>query len=187
MTETAVLRACLREGTRYLRPWMIIKIKTGLMIGELFHQLVSGVSLGVPNMLPLNIDEYATPICVSVAQGMEQPFLTCGINMTVGEIIQFGKCIRFDVHITIEKPSVTSNAFERIMIARNELRLPTPKQRDILTKKEVLFNEFHCLLKSNGLGWHFGQESTLGVKFLDSMTEVFWYLDPHWEKLAERY
>lgn len=81
------------------------------------------------------------------------------------------------------------NAFSQLMKNASALSLPAkynPSARSI-NKKEQMFNDILALMQEKGLqGWHADTAQTIGARFVESIVNVLWYLDPHHDKLKER-
>ncbi|CAG8780640.1 14089_t:CDS:2, partial [Racocetra fulgida] len=62
--------------------------------------------------------------------------------------------------------------------------LPVPKTNT--TKWNQLFNEILKTLNEMNCGWFDGCELTIGLKFLENLTALIWYLDAHHSKFEAR-
>ena len=73
----------------------------------------------------------------------------------------------------------------KIMMEQSK-KLQLPLNRVILNRKDLLFNDLIKLLKEQTLGWRGGLHTSVGVQFLNSLTDLLWYIDPHKNKFNTR-
>ncbi|GES77507.1 hypothetical protein GLOIN_2v1482475 [Rhizophagus clarus] len=76
------------------------------------------------------------------------------------------------------------NGLCEIMKASRILRLP--KERNFVTRYDLLYNDLVKLLKVESLGWYGEHYESTGSGFIKALADLLWYVDPHHEKLKLR-
>ncbi|GBB87231.1 hypothetical protein RclHR1_13680004 [Rhizophagus clarus] len=73
------------------------------------------------------------------------------------------------------------NGLCEIMKASRIPRLP--KERNFVTRYDLLYNDLVKLLKVESLGWYGEHYESSGSGFIKALADLLWYVDPHHEKL----
>ncbi|UZO23562.1 uncharacterized protein OCT59_015896 [Rhizophagus irregularis] len=76
------------------------------------------------------------------------------------------------------------NGLSKIMETNRIPKLP--KERNFVTRHDLLYNDLIKLLKDELLGWYGGSYESIGSGFIKALTDLLWYIDPHHEKLNLR-
>lgn len=76
------------------------------------------------------------------------------------------------------------NGLSKIMEANRIPKLP--KERNFVTRHDLLYNDLIKLLKDDSLGWYGEYYESIGSGFIKALTDLLWYIDPHHEKLNSR-
>jgi len=61
-----------------------------------------------------------------------------------------------------------------------------PKERNFVTRHDLLYNDLIKLLEVESLGWYGGSYESIRNGFIKALTDLLWYIDPHHEKLNFR-
>jgi len=73
------------------------------------------------------------------------------------------------------------NGLDKIMETNRICRLP--KERNFVTRHDLLYNDLIKLLEVESLGWREEHYESIGSGFIKALTDLLWYIDPHHEKL----
>ncbi|CAH1770927.1 9192_t:CDS:1, partial [Entrophospora sp. SA101] len=76
------------------------------------------------------------------------------------------------------------SAFDLMMRQTIIKKLPQPKIIKFHT--DLLFNDLLKILREKELGWLNNNHLTIGNSFINKITNLVWYLDPHHHKLEKR-
>ncbi|CAJ0825552.1 4992_t:CDS:2 [Entrophospora sp. SA101] len=79
---------------------------------------------------------------------------------------------------------VKHSAFDLMMRQTIIKKLPQPKIIKFHT--DLLFNDLLKILREKELGWLNNNHLTIGNSFINKITNLVWYLDPHHHKLEKR-
>ena len=82
----------------------------------------------------------------------------------------------------IEKQHI--NGLDKIMEASRMRRLP--KERNFVSRYDLLYNDLIKLLDTKSLGWCGGCHEGVGSSFIKALADLLWYIDAHHEKLINR-
>jgi hypothetical protein len=114
-----------------------------------------------------------------------------GLNANLGICEKFQPCqVRFTLkeQENLEKEDRQKrqkiNGLSKIMEASRILKLP--KERNFVTRYDLLYNDLVKLLKDKSLGWYGESYESIGSGFIKALTDLLWYIDPHHEKLKLR-
>ncbi|CAB4406022.1 unnamed protein product [Rhizophagus irregularis] len=77
------------------------------------------------------------------------------------------------------------NALDLIMQNALQLKLPNQKQPQV-TRNDLLYNEIIILFENKKVGWTGGLHLSVGVKCIERLAKLLWYIDPHLKKFAKR-
>jgi len=114
------------------------------------------------------------------------PFQTLFSSARVGEVVLFGKYLKYvirpkdppkPVSCEVEK---TPDAFQLLMNVQSIQVLAKVTEH---TSKDRMKNRLIQVLKEKELGWSADCAKTTGVKFVELMTDVLWYVDGHGKTL----
>ena len=61
-----------------------------------------------------------------------------------------------------------------------------PKERNFVTRQDLLYNDLIKLLEVESLGWPGACYESIGSGFIKALANLLWYIDPHHEKLNNR-
>ena len=78
----------------------------------------------------------------------------------------------------------TTNPFTIMM--ENSKKIQLPAARGNTNNINKLYNHLLDILRSKDLGWHIASTSNIGKSFVDRLTNLLWYIDPHHAKLRSR-
>ena len=96
--------------------------------------------------------------------------------------------VRFTLkeHENLEERSTQPNVngLNKIMETSKTRRLP--KERNPVTRHDLLYNDLIKLLEIESLGWYGESYKSIGSSFIKALTDLLWYIDPHHEKLNLR-
>ena len=76
------------------------------------------------------------------------------------------------------------NGLSKIMETSKIPKLP--KERNFVTRRDLLYNDLVKLLKDESLGWYGECYESIGSGFIKALADLLWYIDPHHEKLKLR-
>jgi hypothetical protein len=62
-------------------------------------------------------------------------------------------------------------------------KLKLPSKHSIISKKDKLYNDLINVLEQLSLGWINVSHESIGNNFINRLTDLLWYIDPHHEKL----
>jgi hypothetical protein len=81
-------------------------------------------------------------------------------------------------------PATKKKSIEPLkIIMESSKKLKLPSKHSIISKKDKLYNDLINVLEQLSLGWINGSHESIGNNFINRLTDLLWYIDPHHEKL----
>ena len=72
------------------------------------------------------------------------------------------------------------SALNRLMQESRQIKLPI--LRNTNNRKDLLFNDIIEMLQKENLGWNNNKHLIIGKDFVERITNLIWYIDPHLRK-----
>lgn len=132
---------------------------------------------------PVNIQ-----VCFQVHGSLQWHDIKMGIEEDLDLLVNLrAHHIRFSLNDSIISSPPNKNipnALEALMQNSKKLQLPPAKSYAI--RPDLLYNHLLEMLREKGLGWAGGLHLTIGKDFVKRLTNLIWYIDPHWQKFTRR-
>ena len=178
----------IRSGAKILKKWFGCSISDTCKFLELYSSMVDG-SLDGTN-ISISSD-YATAVChVRVGKSASGDFIDVQVDLEVTEVV---KSLGIYVEYVVEKidesepvkaPSLQSDVFRKMMQnAKDQQNLPEIGEEKNKTR---LQNDIIKYLNVNKVGWAKDSVGTLGLQFVDYLTDCLWYIDGSHATLESR-
>src|SRR5271154_3301596 len=137
----------------------------------------------------LGYDIFDQPVIVQIYNELTKNWaiVKYGLNANLNLCENFQQCqIRFTLkeHENLEQIDKHIDGLNKIMEASKMHRLP--KERNFVTRYDLLYNDLIKLLEIKSLGWYGSAHESIGGSFIKALADLLWYVDPHHEKLISR-
>jgi hypothetical protein len=171
--------------------WFIVAVyKEKKLLNEDAVEVESTRTFGDLLFEVLGYDIFDQPIVVQFYNELTKNWTNVkyglGANLSLCE--KFQPCqVKFTLkeQENLEKQNRQSiNGLSKIMEASRIHRLP--KERNFVTRHDLLYNDLVSLLKTKSLGWYGICYESIGSRFIKALTDLLWYVDPHHDKLNLR-
>ena len=175
-------------GLTVLKGWGMHPLNELATLAEVLGQFACGEMEGCSSFVyPIHLQ--GQPHDCYVALNSSGPFQTVFASAKVGEILPFGKYIKF-VITPPDRPAVQEglqarDAFRMMMEVQQHLSVLN-KVCNERTGKDRLRNTIIDLLDRKRVGWTAAYVQTTGNRFVELLTDVLWYLDGHTATLEGR-
>ena len=172
-----------------MKDWGLHPIIEHFTLEDIFERLQNGELEGA-SRVSLEIPNHAVFTCL-IAPSTKGPFQTVFNSAKVGDIVEFGKYLKYLIHSPTESADNASqsvcsrrNAFQ-VLLDSSRLTVVLPdKMTSPRTAKDELKNSVIDFLKDSNLGWSAAYVKACGDRFVENLTEALWYLDGHQNTLA---
>src|SRR5581483_864806 len=176
----------------YFKMWFIAAVyKETKLLNENAVEIDSTETFSDLLFEVLGYDIFDQPIVVQVYNELTKNW----INVKYGLSANLNLCEKFQLcqvkFILKEQESSEKkdrqnviNGLSKIMEANRIPKLP--KERNFVTRHDLLYNDLIKLLKDDSLGWYGEYYESIGSGFIKALTDLLWYIDPHHEKLNSR-
>ena len=179
-----------RCAATIVKKWYGCNMASSIDFLTVFAEFASGNLDG--NAIP---NEYNnTTITTFVAASPELRFLIqIDSSLTVGEVVSsIGPYVEFQVSCLDDESGVdltvsnAPSAFDVLMSSQRSHKHVPERYTSSLNKKLELKNAVIDWLVKNQVGWSLPNVQTLGISFVNTLTQVTWDLDGHHKVLARR-
>ena len=86
---------------------------------------------------------------------------------------------------TISRQVLQVNPLNIIMQTARQPQLPS-QRRPENNRLDMLYNELIVLFQEKNVGWKGGLHNDIGKTFMERLTQILWYIDPHLPKFMKR-
>lgn len=164
---------------KFLREFGLINAPLAVTIAILFRELCQGVlETGDSFVLPQEYTE--SDVKAFVSDALAGTYQSVPLSSKVGDVLQFGKFIKFELDAVGKIEVPVKNAFDILFAESGNKRLPDMKPNPTIgtNSKQTLHNDFVNWLKEKNLQWN-DVSQTYGNKFVRVVVDTFWMVDCH--------
>jgi hypothetical protein len=139
----------------------------------------------------LGYDIFDQPVIVQFYNELTKNWtnIKYGLNVSLSLCEKFQPCqvkftLKVQENLPVEESRQKTNALNKLMETSKICKLP--KERNFITRYDLLYNDLIKLLEAESLGWNSGSYESIGSGFVKALADLLWYIDPHHEKLNSR-
>lgn len=182
----AVLSVQICVGLKVLKNWGLHPVDELATLADVLEQF-SQQQMDGCSSFAFPEDLRGQPFDCFVGSTSSGPFQTTFLSAKVGDMLSFGKHLKFVIRPKEEAVMATGTARDAFQVMRNvQLAKHVPKKMTERTNRDKLKNKFIDFLNEEGVGWSADCVETTGKKFVGVMTDILWYLDGHEKTLMDR-
>lgn len=170
-------------------PWSIIEVNDE---EKTFEGLFESLQAGCFDVVPVS-DDLRRARLLKTFVGVKADSLMVASNTQCAVRIcsQFGGYVKMSVEINTDhpdpEPAMLPNAFSILMASQRRLQrgddgLPFPKT--VKDGRDRLYNDLLILFREMGVKWN--DPEVNGVPLLMCLQKVLWYIDGHYDTIAEK-
>ena len=175
----------IRCGTKLLKEWYGTSVPENITFFDLYNEFTSG-KYG-------QFDDKYINARINVSVGRQKSDLTrCDPSISLCDTVSFlGPFVEFvvdhDPALEADNAEKTkTDAFKILMSAASKASFLPDKHTPVSNNKQKLFNDLIDWLASQKVGFMSSNKEGLGKNLINTLSDVFWYIDGNHSTLASR-